>query len=230
MADFWQAHDGTLVTRRTGADFFAAGNGLLITQPASAGASPPTAPTIGTTTSITQTGATVNWTDNSADETGFKVEYSASPYSSWTAATTTAANATSYALTGLTPGVTYKARVAATNLDGDSAWVETAEFTTVALVKKLRVSNLHSDAIGATGITGVVWAAASGQIVGAEIGEFSGGSIVSDGSGGAKLEIEASTFGGGALTTSDTPKVLIRGETGGVAHTTGIIDATVFEE
>jgi hypothetical protein len=229
MADFWQAHDGTLITRRTGAEFFSAGNGLLVTQPASGASSPPTAPTIGSTTSITQTGATINWTDNSADETGFKVEYAVSPYSSWTAATT-AADATSYALTGLTPGVTYKARVAATNLDGDSDWVETAEFTTTALVKKLRVANLHSDAIGATSITGVVWAAASGQIVGAEIGEFSGGSIVSDGSGGAKLEIAVTEFSGGALTTSDTPKVLIRGETGGVAHTTGIIDATVFEE
>lgn len=133
MADFWQAHDGTLITRRTGADFFSAGNGLLVTQPASGASSPPTAPTIGATTSITQTGATINWTDNSADETGFKVEYSPSPYSSWTAAATTAADATSYALTGLIEKTTYKARVASTNANGDSAWVESAEFTTLAV-------------------------------------------------------------------------------------------------
>ncbi|MFA7327338.1 MAG: fibronectin type III domain-containing protein [Candidatus Kapaibacterium sp.] len=159
MADFWVAHDGTLVTRRTGADFFAAGNGLLITQPASAGASPPTAPTIGTTTSITQTGSTVNWTDNSADETGFKVEYSPSPYSSWTAAATTAADVETYALTGLTPGVTYKARVAATNLDGDSAWVETAEFTTAAAVVKGVRIQLYDGAAAQASLTGltVAW-------------------------------------------------------------------------
>lgn len=99
----------------------------------SGASSPPTAPTIGATTSITQTGATVNWTDNSADETGFKVEYAASPYSAWTAAATTAADATSYALTGLIEKTTYKARVASTNANGDSAWVESAEFTTLAV-------------------------------------------------------------------------------------------------
>lgn len=123
------------------------------------GASPPIAPTIDTTTSITQTGATVNWTDNSADETGFKVEYSASPYSSWTTATTTAADATSYALTGLTPGVTYKARVASTNANGDSAWVETAEFTTAAAVVKGVRIQLYDGAAAQASLTGltVAW-------------------------------------------------------------------------
>ena len=98
----------------------------------SAGA-PPTAPTAVTAASLTITGATISWTDNSGDETGFKVEYAVSPYSSWKPASTTAANATSLALTSLVEKTVYKARVAATNANGDSSWVESSEFTTLAV-------------------------------------------------------------------------------------------------
>jgi hypothetical protein len=96
----------------------------------------PTAPTGVTAGSITALSATASWTDNSSDETGFKVEYAPSPYSSWTtlAGSPTAANATSLA-TGnvLTDGTSYKFRVASTNANGDSAWVESNEFTTVGV-------------------------------------------------------------------------------------------------
>jgi hypothetical protein len=102
----------------------------------SAGAGPPAAPTGVTAGSVTALSATASWTDNSADETGFKVEYAPSPYSSWTtlAGSPTAANATSLA-TGnvLTDGTSYKFRVASTNANGDSAWVESNEFTTVGV-------------------------------------------------------------------------------------------------
>jgi hypothetical protein len=98
--------------------------------------SAPTAPTGVTAGSITALSATCSWTDASSDETGFKVEYAPSPYSSWTAlsGSPTAANATSLA-TGnvLAPGTTYKFRVASTNANGDSAWVESNEFTTVGV-------------------------------------------------------------------------------------------------
>lgn len=123
-----QGDDATAAARVT-----PTGWGQITASQSGGASSPPTAPTIGATTSITQTGATINWTDNSADETGFKVEYAASPYSAWTAAATTAADATSYALTGLIEKTTYKARVASTNANGDSAWVESAEFTTLAV-------------------------------------------------------------------------------------------------
>lgn len=98
---------------------------------------PPDAPTIGAVSNLTHNSATINWTDNSSDETGFKVEYgesSGGTVSSWSAASGSpaAAGATSLGITGLTPETTYKARVAATNASGDSSWVETAEFTTEA--------------------------------------------------------------------------------------------------
>jgi hypothetical protein len=96
----------------------------------------PTAPTGVTSGSVTAYSATASWTDASSDETGFKVQYAPSPYTSWTtlAGSPTAANATSLA-TGnvLTPGTSYKFRVASTNGNGDSAYVESGVFTTTAL-------------------------------------------------------------------------------------------------
>jgi hypothetical protein len=124
--------------------------------PAAAG-SPPDAPTIGTTTSITHSSASVNWTDNSDDETGFKVEYAVSPYSSWTAASASpaAADAETLSVTGLSASTTYKARVAATNASGDSAWQETAEFsTTAAPVTGIRLQ-LHDGATEQASLTGI---------------------------------------------------------------------------
>jgi uncharacterized protein (DUF2141 family) len=59
------------------------------------------------------------WTDQSADETGFKVQYKTSAKGSWTTATTTAANATSYTISSLTAGK-YWIRVVAKNSDGDA--------------------------------------------------------------------------------------------------------------
>lgn len=193
-----------------------------------ASVSPPAAPTIGTTTAISNTGATINWTDNSADETGFKVEWSPSPYSSWTAdsGSPAAANATSLAITGLSPATTYKARVASTNAGGDSAWVETATFTTTNTVKKLKLK-IDASAAGATNVSGVVWAAQPGAIAGAEIGEFTGQAFEAALEGGqAVLKVPVSAFGGGSLTVSDTPVALVRNAT----NTSGIVSCTVIEE
>lgn len=202
--------------------------GALLAIIGSGSSGPPDAPTIGTTTAISNIGATINWTDNSADETGFKVEWSPSPYSSWTAASNSpaAANATSLAITGLSPATTYKARVASTNANGDSAWVETATFTTTNTVRKLKLK-IDASAAGATGISGVVWAAQVGAISGAEIGEFTGQTFeVALEGGQAVLKVPVSAFGGGSLTVSDKPVALVRNAT----NTSGIVSCTVIEE
>lgn len=107
---------------------------LCLTDPAV-----PNAPSGVTAGSITASSATCSWTDNSSDETGFKVQYAPSPYSSWTnlSGSPAAANATSLA-TGagvLTDGTAYKFRVASTNANGDSAWVESGVFTTLSLTR-----------------------------------------------------------------------------------------------
>ena len=72
-----------------------------------------------TTTLANGTSVALTWKDQSTDETGFKVQYKTSAKGNWTTATTTAANATSYTLSGLTAG-TYWIRVVAKNANGDS--------------------------------------------------------------------------------------------------------------
>ncbi len=70
-----------------------------------------------TTASTTQ--INVTWSDNSNNETGFRLERRIGS-GSWSTVTTTAANATSYNNTGLTPATTYEYRVYAVNVAGDS--------------------------------------------------------------------------------------------------------------
>jgi hypothetical protein len=64
-------------------------------------------------------GIVLEWTDMSTDETGFKVQYKTGLRAPWITATTTAANATSHTLSGLTAG-RYWLRVVATNGNGDA--------------------------------------------------------------------------------------------------------------
>jgi hypothetical protein len=77
------------------------------------------APADALTSTVSGTSVALAWTDQSIDETGFKVQYKTSAKGSWTTASTTAANATSYTITGLTAG-TYWIRVIAINTYGDS--------------------------------------------------------------------------------------------------------------
>ena len=97
---------------------------------------PPNPPTGVTAGSVTAYAVTASWTDASTNETGFKVQYAPSPYTSWTAfsGSPAAANATTLASGNvLTPGTSYKIRVASTNANGDSAYVESGVFTTTPL-------------------------------------------------------------------------------------------------
>jgi hypothetical protein len=70
----------------------------------------PAAPSAINFTSVTAIGMTVNWTDNSSNETGFAV-YRSTDGINYDFQTLTAANATSYADLGLTPNTTYHYRV-----------------------------------------------------------------------------------------------------------------------
>ena len=79
---------------------------------------PPT-PADALTATVSGTSVALTWTDQSTDESGFKVQYKTSAKGTWTTATTTAANTTSYTLSSLTAG-TYWIRVVAKNTNGDS--------------------------------------------------------------------------------------------------------------
>src|SRR5206468_1888034 len=69
------------------------------------------------------------WSDNSANETQFKIERSSDGVS-FTQTTTVAANVTTYSNTGLAAGTQYYYRVRANNAAGDSAYSNVANATT----------------------------------------------------------------------------------------------------
>ena len=80
-------------------------------------------PTDFNATVVSQTEINLSWTDNSDDETGFKVERVGS------LVTTLAADATSYSDTGLSCGTTYTYSVKAITADGESAAVTVSATT-----------------------------------------------------------------------------------------------------
>jgi titin len=71
----------------------------------------------------------IAWTDNSNNETGFKVQRKGAT-GGYTDITTTGANATTYSNSGLTDGTLYYYRVCATNTAGDSAFSNEVSSTT----------------------------------------------------------------------------------------------------
>jgi hypothetical protein len=95
---------------------------------------PPAAPTNLTATPISSTQINLAWTDNANSETGYYVERGVSG-GGWTPIATLAANANSYANTGLMPGTTYGYRVRAYNAFGSSAYSNEPTATTPAQPK-----------------------------------------------------------------------------------------------
>ena len=95
----------------------------------------PNAPTSVSGTANGVTSSTVTWTapanNGGAAVSGYKVEYAASPYSSYTVFTADTGNTnTSISVTGLVNGGSYKFRVSATNLNGFGATAESGVVVT----------------------------------------------------------------------------------------------------
>jgi hypothetical protein len=107
-----------------GADEFGTGSGTGITIPS--------APTALATTANSSSQITLTWTDNSNNETGFQVERSLTSGSGFAPVTTTAANAVTFANTGLAASTTYYYRIRSTNTAGTSAYSATASASTQA--------------------------------------------------------------------------------------------------
>jgi formylglycine-generating enzyme required for sulfatase activity len=70
------------------------------------------------------------WTDNSSNETGFKIERSPDGSSGWTQVQLTAADATTWDDSGLSVGTAYYYRMRASNASGDSPYSNIASGTT----------------------------------------------------------------------------------------------------
>ena len=79
------------------------------------------------------TNITLSWTDNSDNETGFKLERSLSGVNSWTQIAVISANTTFYGDTGLSPGTAYDYRIRSYTASSNSSYSSTATATTLAL-------------------------------------------------------------------------------------------------
>lgn len=90
----------------------------------------PTAPSNLVATLASPTRIDLWWTDNSNDESGFKIERSLNGTSDWTHIATVGANVITYSDTGLVSDITYY-RVYAYNADGDSTYSNSACVTTL---------------------------------------------------------------------------------------------------
>jgi predicted phage tail protein len=93
----------------------------------------PSAPSALTTNPVSSSQINLAWTDNSNNETGFKVERRTSASGDWTLIATRATNVVSYQDTGLADGSIYYYRVRATNAGGDSANTSVMSATTLAI-------------------------------------------------------------------------------------------------
>ncbi len=92
----------------------------------------PATPTNLTATAVSSSQINLRWTDNSTNETGFKLQRRPSTAQAWTDIPTTAsANSTAFSnTTGLLPAIPYTYRVAAFNANGPSGWSDVASATT----------------------------------------------------------------------------------------------------
>ncbi|MBN1673845.1 MAG: fibronectin type III domain-containing protein [Kiritimatiellae bacterium] len=87
---------------------------------------PPVAPSDLTATASSSSRIEVRWTDNSSDETGFKLDRRLSGTSTWERIAEPAANATSYSDVGLSASTTYYYQVKANNAAGNSPYSNVA--------------------------------------------------------------------------------------------------------
>jgi uncharacterized repeat protein (TIGR02543 family) len=99
-------------------------------------------PTNLSATALSSTQIKLAWTDNSADETGFLVERSATSGSGFASIGTALANATNYTDSTVGPGSNYYYRVAATNALANGAPSAEASATTPKLPATVTLSNL----------------------------------------------------------------------------------------
>jgi subtilisin family serine protease len=91
----------------------------------------PSAPTALAATAFSPTQINLSWTDNSSNETSFKLERKIGLGGSWSLRATLAPNTTTYSDTGLSSETTYYYRLSAENGVGTSAWTNEANATTL---------------------------------------------------------------------------------------------------
>jgi hypothetical protein len=95
----------------------------------------------------------LTWTDNSTNETSFKIERKTGSAGTWSQIGTVGASVTAYQNTGLTASTAYYYRVRASNANGDSVPSPEANATTFVASAPAAPSNLTALAASSTQIT-----------------------------------------------------------------------------
>jgi hypothetical protein len=97
---------------------------------------PPAAPSNPVATAVSTSQINLSWTDNSSDETGFKIDRATDAgFTRNVVFATVGANVTGFQASGLAPGTTYFFRIRSTNATGDSVNSSTASAATPAAVE-----------------------------------------------------------------------------------------------
>jgi hypothetical protein len=118
----------------------------------------PTAPSNLGASPVSASQINLSWTDNSGNETGFKIERKTGAGGTYSQIATVGANVTSYPDSGLASATTYYYRVRANNAGGDSAFSNEASATTsssgttIAWVTGQTLANLRNDYTGWIGL------------------------------------------------------------------------------
>ncbi|MEZ5276882.1 MAG: Ig-like domain-containing protein [Opitutaceae bacterium] len=136
---------------------------------------------------------TLSWTDNSDNETGFKIERSLNG-SSFSQVATVGANVESYTDAGLTAGTQYWFRVRATNASGDSGYTNVASATTAGsspVNTAPTISNITNQTIAEDGTTGSL-----AFVIGDGESAASGLSLSASSSNAGLIPVSAVVFGG----------------------------------
>jgi len=121
---------------------------------------PPNAPTNLTATAVSSSQINLAWTQNSSDETGFKIERKTGAGGTYAQIATVGANVTSYSNTGLAQGTTYFYQVRAYNGSGNSAYTDEASATTqsapvnLALNKPAAASSTNGSNVAGRAVDG----------------------------------------------------------------------------
>jgi YD repeat-containing protein len=111
---------------------------------------PPAAPSNLTVTTASNSQIDLAWTDNSSDETGFKIERKTGAAGTYSQIVTVGPNVSSYSNTGLSSNTQYYYRVRATNASGDSAYSNEANANSANLLPSVNLTTpANNDVVAA---------------------------------------------------------------------------------
>jgi carboxypeptidase T len=191
---------------------------------------PPASPSGLTAAAVSTSQIDLSWTDNSNDETGFKIERcTGAGCSDFVQITTVSSNANSYSNTGLTASTSYSYRVRAYNAYDDSAYSNTASAVTpAALSLPAAPSNLTAKAASKSQIN-LTWADNSNNETGFRI-ESCQGTSCTNFAEIATVGVNVRTYSVAGLATNTTYRFRVRAyNEAGSSGYSNIVKATTLK-